>query len=74
MASSNATRVATLGSAQASITSGIFGVSGGSRGYYLEPLGTDDPFTYGLQSSGTVATGLAADTALSGIIFNIADD
>ena len=74
MASSNATRVATLGSAQASITSGIFGVSGGSRGYYLEPLGTDDHFTYGLQSSGTVATGLAADTALSGIIFNIADD
>tara|TARA_R110000765_G_scaffold313179_1_gene406214 strand:+ start:5702 stop:8728 length:3027 start_codon:yes stop_codon:yes gene_type:complete len=48
----------------------MFQHSGGSRGYYLDPLGTDDPGTYGLASSGA-PTILAGQT---GTLFTLYDD
>ena len=73
MVSSNATRVATTGSAQALLMGEVFGVSGGSRGYYVDPIGSGDPITYGYQSSGEPFLGLGKLPTASGILFNLSD-
>tara|TARA_R110000824_G_scaffold349393_3_gene536266 strand:- start:209 stop:667 length:459 start_codon:yes stop_codon:yes gene_type:complete len=67
MVSKNATRLS-LG-AHASHTE-IYQTSGGGRGSYIDPYGTDDPGTYGLATSGVV-TALAG---VAGVLFNLNDD
>ena len=68
MVANNATRAPVTGSSQEQ----MFQITGGSRGYYLDPYGTDDPGTYGLTTSGSIST--LANTAKSGILFNLNDD
>lgn len=66
IAANNATRIGTTGSP----IEDIFGVSGGSRGYNIEPFGTNDPGNFGLQSSGEALT-----TSMgAGIMFNLSDN
>tara|TARA_R110000765_G_scaffold100140_4_gene187755 strand:- start:111 stop:854 length:744 start_codon:yes stop_codon:yes gene_type:complete len=66
MAATNATRIGTPGS----IIEGLYGTSGGARGYYVDPLGADAPATFGLQSSGEpLTTSMGA-----GILFNLSDN
>tara|TARA_R110000765_G_scaffold137073_3_gene236496 strand:+ start:1965 stop:5024 length:3060 start_codon:yes stop_codon:yes gene_type:complete len=74
MVSSNATRVATTGSAQALLMGEVFGVSGGSRGYYVDALGSKYPLQFGAGTSGEPYLGLAASATASGILFNLSDN
>jgi phage tail-like protein len=66
MADMNATRIGIIGSHIVD----IFGTSGGSRGYAIEPYGTSDPANFGLQSSGEALTTSIGD----GIMFNLSDN
>ena len=54
---------------------GIYQTSGGSRGYYLDPYGSNDAITYGLSTSGTITT-LAKDpvSGSDGALFTLYDD
>ena len=72
MVANNATRLS-LGAAASH--EGIYQTSGGSRGYYLDPYGSDDAITYGLSTSGTITT-LAKDpvTGGDGALFTLYDD
>tara|TARA_R110002074_G_scaffold211524_1_gene380937 strand:- start:7513 stop:10581 length:3069 start_codon:yes stop_codon:yes gene_type:complete len=74
MVSSNATRVATTGSAQALLMGEVFGVSGGSRAYYVDPLGSKYPLQFGLETSGEPYLGLAETHTASGVLFNLSDN
>ena len=72
MVANNATRLS-LG-ADAS-HAGIYQTSGGGRGYYIDPYGTNDAITFGLTTSGTITT-LAKDpvSGSDGALFNLYDD
>ena len=67
MVANNATRLS-LGATASH--AGIYQTSGGGRGYYIDPYGTDDAITFGLTTSGTLTTSAGGNGAL----FNLYDD